>query len=310
MKQYDVILYHETRLQKQICDFLIKNVYGGLNYLLIGREGNWVEIENSRYYFNFHFRITGLLSLFYLPFLNVKLSKLICNEFCASFIPAINSRILASLLKHKNKCNIEDGLGTFTSLHNPNDILESIPLGFANVIIGNSVKNSEQLIDGISRFYTIYGKSKYANLIIKDKVVELQLLEKKYPELTDEVYFVGQPLVERKMIGLDEYVDTVNSLAENYGALKYFYHPTEFLQYNLCEKVEVNRIESTLEEYIVNNKKPKIIISYVSTVLMSIKLLYPNIKCYYLDSDVANQKMRYILESFGVKRLDKSIWRR
>lgn len=305
MKHYDLVLYHETRLQKQIVEYLVENVFNDMKCLIISRDKNWIQIENARFYFNFHFWVSGLFSLLYLPYIRLRLKKIVCDEFCASFLPAINARILAGWIKHKRRSNIEDGLGTFLHIKNMDEVIEKIPFPLANKFIGQYLSEKKSFFDNIDRYYTIYGKSKYFNVGVEDKVYEIPVLEKGYPKLTQDIYFVGQPLVERKLLSKVEYVKNINHLAEEFKELKYFLHPSENIHYNFNDNVKVYKTVETLEDYIKKGSKPKLVLSYGSTVLVSLKLQYPEIKCHYIDSEYADVKLRSVLEMFDVTEFIK-----
>lgn len=304
MKQYYAIFLYETKLQKEIVDYLIRNLYIGKSILVIKREKNWLYIDGSKYYFNFHSRLSGFFSLVLFPLLRNRLSKIKCVELCAPFIPAFNARVLAIIIEHKIKCNIEDGLGTFTGINFPVTMIPKISFYPANIFLGRKIESLTNVITNIHKYYTIYGRDKYKNVLSIDKVMELDLLAKEYPELSDDVYFVGQPLVQNNMIMLSDYIGIVNKLAKKYGKIKYFYHPVEHLQYDFNDNIKIYRINEALESYIEKNDKPKVVISYVSTVLMSVRMKYPDIECFYIDSQLADEKIRYVLELFGIKKYE------
>ena len=302
-KIYDAIFYSETKLQESLIQNIINQYYSNKHILVIYRTGNYLIINDDKYYFNFHLRLNSIFS--FLTFFRVAnaLKKIKTKEFVAAFFPGINARVLAKYLKHDIKCCVEDGVGTLQSVFFPETIISSIPLKPLNWIFNHGLKKAKDALDEIEVFYSIYGDIKNKN--IDGRILTVDYFQKSYPKLSKMAFFVGQPLVMKNMISLYEYNGAVNSIAQQHDELKYIYHPIEKTEYNFCNKIKSLKFDQNFEESFDGlQEKPYVVYSYFSTVLINIKIKYPEICCYYIDSEVVKENVRFVLENFGVKKYD------
>ncbi|MBN2165703.1 MAG: hypothetical protein JW717_05450 [Marinilabiliaceae bacterium] len=301
--KYDAVFYYETNFQKSLVEKIVEQYYSEKNILVIFRKGNSLKIDKSSYYFNFHFRLNSLISFLLLFVVVPKLRKIECDEFVASFFPGINARILSKYIGHNKKCCIEDGLGTPYNIFFPETIISNISLKIVDYLYSPKLLKGIDALDEVDVLYTIYGDINSSNL--KAKVIYFDFIKKQYPDLTKEIYFIGQPLVLKKLLSVTEYSNMVNKVADKHGRLNYFYHPAEIeTKYMFNDSIFCRKVDQNIEEYIKLHQKPKIIISYFSSVLINIKTQYPNIACYYIDSTLINEKAKYLLEYFGVQKYD------
>ena len=302
-KVYDVVLYFETKLQETIVARIVKEKYEDCNVLILYRDKNYLYIGNNRFFFNFHFRSKSMVSYLLLFRVIPVLRNIQTRDFIAAFFPGINARILSKYINHERLCCIEDGIGTLQNIFFPETIISSISLKPINWMYKHGLRQGVDELNKIKIYYSIYGNitSEY----IKGKILSIEYFNKEYPKLTDEVIFIGQPLVMKNMISLQEYNVTINSIANQSRKIIYVYHPIETTVYNFSDKVELYKLNIGFEEYFNNLKlKPQTVYSYFSTALINIKLKYPEINCYYLNSDIVSDNIKYILENFGILKFD------
>lgn len=101
-------------------------------------------------------------------------------------------------------------------------------------------------------------------------------------------YFIGQPLVQKDMVGLKEYVSLIKKAKDDSGGeLVYISHRVEEKKlleiYGEIEGVSIKEIDESVEVYLVkNNFFPENVYGVVSTALYSLSIIYPDSKFFFI----------------------------
>lgn len=158
---------------------------------------------------------------------------------------------------------------------------ERLPFG-GNKMISNYLLNLKP-IDNLHYFSQVKMK------IGDDDSIEIF----KYPRggkrevSLDKVYFIGSPLVELKYIDQSNYVSSLKQISNKYKSkrITYFSHRKEqdynLESYKFLGKVNKNTkpFEKLLEE---EETLPSVIISHISSVLVNLSPIYPEIQFKYI----------------------------
>jgi hypothetical protein len=102
----------------------------------------------------------------------------------------------------------------------------------------------------------------------------------------DEWHFIGSPLIElKKMSSVDLELIIDKLIMDSGSSIKYYMHPRESDQslINIKRKCEVIPFEKTYEERIRNGMRPRVVLSFYSTVLFEL-----------LDVDSSDLKLIFI----------------
>lgn len=103
----------------------------------------------------------------------------------------------------------------------------------------------------------------------------------------DRIYFIGSPLVELQYLKKSSYISHLKEIQESFPtkSISYFAHRKEIdaslNSYNFLGKIVRNNIP--FEKWFENEKVlPKVIVSHISSVLVNLAPVYPNIKFYFV----------------------------
>ena len=157
-----------------------------------------------------------------------------------------------------------------------------------------------------SKFYTRY---KVTNSEVE--ILYFHELEKKLNKngkIIDEIWFIGQPLVELNLLSHGKVFGFIEEIFSSGVQIKYFMHRKEFLVKELSEKYQnVSLIQNDIpfEKYLSNtNKIPKEIISFYSTAFYHAYLMCKNktvFKAKYLDINSDTDKVYEYFQTQNIK---------
>lgn len=170
---------------------------------------------------------------------------------------------------------VDDGTATISvlKLRNKNQDItgrETIlsKVGFLEFVFLNSKKDLPNSIN----FYTCFNicPGKCDKIFINNFNYSKQKYLCNHEELVDEVWFLGSPLIEKKII-TQEASDTVFSALKKFAKkksleIKYFPHRVENLNKRIDFEIVKNNIPFEIY-YLKSNKRPKYILGYFSTSL-------------------------------------------
>lgn len=191
---------------------------------------------------------------------------------------------------------IDDGAVTVTIYveRNENDILRPSKIfgGFITFILRYSGILHRKYLNNIS-FYTSFDLeniclSKY-DTIIKQSF----LLNNKNKKYSNELWFIGSPLIENKLMDRNTFNDTIIQVV-NYAEskdlkFKYILHRFE------NDKVDLNcmQFDSPIEVILDQTDTiPNEVVSFYSSAIINIASMYPYIKCFYINL-FKNDHVRY-----------------
>lgn len=109
-------------------------------------------------------------------------------------------------------------------------------------------------------------------------------------------YFIGQPLVQKEMVGLKDYVSLIErAKTDSGGQIVYIPHRSEEKEilgvYQNIEGVFIKEIDESIEIYLVkNNFFPKKVYGVVSTALYSLSIIYPDSEFFFILPESADLK--------------------
>jgi len=121
--------------------------------------------------------------------------------------------------------------------------------------------------------------------------------------LLDKIYFIGSPLVELNYLNQDSYIASLNEILAKYRSKKiiYFAHRKEenrnLKSYEFFGKINTNikPFEKFLEE---DNTLPSVVISHISSVLINLSPIYPEINFKYMPIKLEDIKDPKFLERY------------
>ncbi len=280
--KYDIIFIIESNFQEKVVNYLVENYFSNKTLLIISKcqtgfktsEGHKIDLD-----FN---HISGIFKSFLKP---KKFPKLHCEILINTVFTGINCRVFETLINYKKLYLIDDGIGTPVILKYPqyykNFPRERVKMLLTNIILllnkGRLLKNTRQLISLVDSYYTVYPLRK----IFKNEI-GIDLLKQKL-NLIDKVGFIGQPLVEYKMISIENYTNALKQIIKEYGTIDYYPDPAETLIHEMKIKgLNIISKNEALESFLVKKGLPKVMFTYTSSALLNIRISNNLFSGYYI----------------------------
>lgn len=307
---YDIIYISESGFQKKIIEHLISNIYPDKNYLwLEGKEGCFKDNNNKVYSIDLNhirgiFKSIGAIAGF---------PKLSCDLLIGTHFTGVNCRFFEAFIKYKELHLIDDGIGTPLILRTPT-FYRSQPTSLlkfyvvrllAFLLRFKYIKTTRSIINSVNKYYSIY-----KSVSQKIPLIEINPFSAKNIELKDEfIGYIGQPLVEYGIVEEKYYKEHLSSIIEKFKKpILYYADPSEKLIFSYkMDLLKIADKNEPLESFIAKNGIPKIITSFVSSALLNLKLMCPEIRAFYnrIPNHDKKRKLYYdIFEENDIKPLD------
>ncbi|AXH10240.1 hypothetical protein CP960_02840 [Malaciobacter halophilus] len=221
-------------------------------------------------------------------------------------------QVLVANINSKYTCFFDSGTNTMTTYNAfvENNINFSALKKMRFKIFGLKTK-----IDKKIDFFTMFDLKELANHKIYKNNYEFmknKFLDNSSNVETKEIYIIGQRFVNANILSADNYSDFLNKVCLYYKDYKinYLMHRTEtddfLIKYDFDKKMNIIKSEIPGELFFLSLKnRPKYIIGTVSTLLVSLKYIFPNIavKSYKFDINSFNKnKELYTLEYDNLKK--------
>ena len=305
---YEIIYISESGFQGKIIEYLIANVHPNNNYLWIQSKNRQFEDNEGRIYKIDLNHVKGIVKS--IPYV-FEFPRLSCDLLIGTQFTGVNSRFFEAIIEYKELHLIDDGIGTPLILKSPS-FYKSQPTSLLKFYLVRCVlliklkylKTTKKLIKTLSKYYSIYNLS---SIEIPIKKIEPFSLNEVYVQ-NDYIGYIGQPLVEYKMIDEKEYINHLKAIIKKFNKpIKYYPDPSEKIIFHQnIEFVEIVDKNEPLESFIIKHGMPSIIISYVSSALLNLKLMNPKVTAYYskIPNQDSKRKLYYdIFEQNNIKML-------
>ena len=298
---YDIIYISESGFQQKIIEHLITNIYPSKNYLwLKSEEGYFIDGKNRIYNIDLN-HIKGIVSSISPIF---KFPNLSCEYLIGTQFTGVNCRFFEAVISYKELHLIDDGIGTPLILRTPTfyrtqptSILKFNIVKFLVVVLRlKFTKSTQSLIKSINQYYTIY---QFDSLNIP--MVKINPFSSNNLIMKEEyIGYIGQPLVEYGMIEQSYYTEHLEKLIKRFNKpIKYYTDPSEkLIVNNTIELFEIAHKNEPLESFIVKNGMPTIIVSFVSSALLNLKLMCPEVEAYYCKIPNHDEKRKLYYDIF------------
>ncbi|WP_367914030.1 polysialyltransferase family glycosyltransferase [Leadbetterella sp. DM7] len=237
-----------------------------------------------------------------------------CEIFIASFLTGLNSCFWERKIKYQKLGLIDDGLGTLFNLKYQREFesprIESVFKIYNFLAMINTSKLprifcANHIKKSITYYYSVYYEE---HELFKTVHIPIFKTEKNFI-ITDEIAFIGQPFVEQKQISSRDYINMMEKIRDKFGEkISYFPHPKEN-RVNYEEPMKFFNIIADLrvEDYFID-RRPKLLLSISSSVLINLKLRFGAESIYYVKLDTIKNKDIYkyydLLESMGIQPLN------
>lgn len=290
---YDVIMFYETLLQKSIVDYLLKSKYSKRRVLVIQAIGEYIVVEDVRFYANFSrvfgiFKSIGIIE---------HLAKLKCDLLIGSHITSHRSRVFSSLIKFDKLVLIDDGIGTPIILKTFNYywkttnsfkfLLKVLLIKVLFTIHLRTYLDLESIKKRIDFYFFLY--SPWPSIISERISIFNQLKDYSTCPTTG---FIGANIVDLGRIKEDDYVALLTKIAELEKGLIYYPHPFEtWYKGRDLQNITIVEKSVSFEEYIKSSPIPYKVIGFTSSVLLNLKMLAPDIQTYFIR--LSNDKLGY-----------------
>jgi len=246
-------------------------------------------------------------------------SKLVlsCEYLIGNHLTNYNSFLLASYINYNKLILFDDGIGTPVILRNPNYYNLKYTHIFKNIfvkLIYRRIFNKlfllpDTLVNIIDHYYTIYDKLIPQNINSTTINIYTKKDNSKYSKCT---VFVGAPLIDYKYITISEYISILLEIQKNEKYFIYYAHPMEKWFDNIkLEGITFQSYTLPLEFRFLNEGLPSRVIGFTSSTLISLKIICPQLKIYYLHDNysrvtIKNMIKEYIkiLEIYKIEKYD------
>ncbi len=167
---------------------------------------------------------------------------------------------------------------------------------FKNTVFEDYILGNQDIILPSITFFTAYEKIQINSFdnVEANTFHYLYSNRNKTQEIINEVWFVGQPLVERKLVSKNDFIEMLNTIKTKYGD-KYDYcyiiHRSEkYPEFINDLGFKVISFENPLEIVVTRSKEiPAIIGSVNSAALMNIWKLYRNMNIKFFYSNISKE---------------------
>ena len=284
------ILTDHPKRKKSIEKIVNQNHWSEIHYLF-----DAVKLKSYYYFFITLFKRKRNLT---------RVKKTIAKHDLA-ILGNINDTYCRHIFKHIDNCTVlDDGLA---SIFLPASMgqTEKFKLKKKRILF-NLVFNQFSFKYDSLKLFTIFDIRSDAISITKNTYEEVRKIYSNGDKtLTNQVVFMGQPLVELKFMTLKNYESVISSI-KNYYVTKgyefcYIAHPKESTKFNNLEMVDLNE---PVEVYFLRNKEiPLIFTSLFSTSNFSLSQLFPQVRNELWSCDQSilnyNEKTNLIFEYAG-----------
>lgn len=302
---YDIIYVSESGFQQKIIEYLIANIYPTKNYLwLKGEGGHFVDNEGRIYNIDLN-HVKGIFSSITSIF---KFPKLTCDYLIGTQFTSVNSRFFEAFVSYTELHLIDDGIGTPLILKTPTffisqptTILKFALLKIFALMKYKNVKSASNIIRSLNKCYSIYNINIIGIPIVKiNPFSSLNIVVKE-----DFIGFIGMPLVEYGMLKEEFYLMHLNRIIKHYDKpIKYYPDPSEKLIFKHdIVNLEIIKKNEPLESYVEKNGIPFIVISFVSSALLNLKLLCPQVEAYYCKIPNHDKKRKLYYDIFEENKI-------
>lgn len=151
-------------------------------------------------------------------------------------------------------------------------------------------------------FFSIFNlKSVIDKLILNDYSYIRSLV--KYKNISNKIYFIGQPVIELNILSLKEYINVIKKITSKYNSpFIYIAHRREkSINLDVIKSLGIEIIVPTLpiEVFLIKHLEyPKAIIGVSSTALLTISLMFEKIEVFYFYIEKLN-KINKFNEIYG-----------
>jgi len=263
--------------------------------------------------------VTGKLSYFTYISLIKQLQKQEYNYMFFARFGSIQRLIIANTTK-KDLYYFDDGTETITMYNDfllPNKVnkFNSRQLARVRFMLAGLKINITDTIN----LFTYFDLEPFQNTKVVNN--NLSYFREKYLKVNttdDTIYLLGQPLIEKKLLPEDIYINSIkniiNSTSQN---IIYIPHKGEDKNSKVLSlestKFRILPINIPIELYFLENKiEPKHLISFFTTAFFTLKLFYPKTKfqAIYFNSNLILQKAKIIeshykfIKDIGIEYID------
>ena len=302
-----IIIFIQTDLQLVIAKEIIKK-YSQDDVLLLDLRTFSFVVDDKLLFVNLY-GFENIRKTFY-SFKKNKI-KLKCELLIGNLLTSYNSFFLISVIDYSKLILLDDGIGTPVILRHPTYYDYTIKHIFKNFLLKSifpiffykNFKMIKEVFNEISFYYTIYDfktnfKSEKIN-IFKDSPVMLKNVK----------CFLGQPLIEYKLISKEKYILFLEKMIQNEGSIIYFAHPKEYYLKNIQIKgFTFISNDDPIEIFFEKNGIPEYIYSFYSSSLLNLKIQNPNTNFFYVLNNISITKdnifeeYRILMEEAGMKQ--------
>ena len=130
-----------------------------------------------------------------------------------------------------------------------------------------------------------------------------------------KVYFIGSPLIELGHLSLEKQLEYLGKIKDKYAGSEIFYFAHRRERQENLEKFsffgKVIRSDVPFEERMEKeNELPEVIVSYLSSVLINLTPVYPNISFYYfplMNEDISSPAYleNYLIVKKGFEKISE-----
>lgn len=230
----------------------------------------------------------------------LNISKIFLGDYRSDLMKA-----LISSVSYNELIILDDGAATINTYHRilNKGITPSTKQNKIKAVINKILNlNYKEDIDTNVTFFTVFDISSYKNItVIKNEYKHLKsfLKEKKYENI---VYFLGAPLVEKKILQNKEvYFSYLKKINNYYQGLKVVYVPhraednEKLMEIETKLNITIKKIDTPIEHYLCGQTTlPATIASFYSSALMTSHLIfkeYVKIQSFMIDKENLNPKI-------------------
>lgn len=293
MSHYDAILFFDSHFQKVIIDHLLNTEYKNKNTLVIDAIGGRIQIKDKTYPIAFNTLKQTLNSL---SNINTFPKGLSCDDIVGSFLTGSNSTFFLSSIQYDKIILTDDGIGTPVILK-CGDIFKLVDWKFKLnffllrilfILSGRKIPlRNPSIIKKTAHYYTVY------NDATSLKSTKILPFNSDFRIQEGVKAFIGQPFIEYNMMSKEDYINTLLKV-KGEGTLKYFPDPSEKWHKNeTIEGIEFQAKGDPLEIRFQKEGMPEFIYTFVSSAILNLKTVFPEMNGYYIKIPKAKKFRDY-----------------
>ncbi len=216
--------------------------------------------------------------------------ELSCELLISTFNAGMNCRYLTTIIKHKKKILIDDGIGTAVYVISHDYSLKE-RFAFPKFLFLTLCTTIRYLkmpsffpLKTVSEYFSVY-YDKLPNVRTRN-ISELFTLKISSSALTDKVAFIGAPLVEFGLISKKKYINIVREICNlNNCSVDYYLHRDEQHK-EISDNCFIIRNGVSIEEFFLKNGFPKKVYAFTSSALLNLAAMKKQgleIELYFID---------------------------